>query len=149
MDSVLRAAAVYFVVLVLVRISGRRTRAQMTNFDFVLLLIISEATQNAMIGDDFSVTNGVLVIGTLILLNIGLSLLKDRFRSVDELVDGVPTVLVADGELMVREMRRSRVGLEDILHAARDKEGLERLDQIKYAVLEVSGGISVIPKEPA
>lgn len=147
MDSVLRAAAVYFAVLVLFRLSGRRTLAQMTAFDFVLLLIISEATQNAMIGDDYSVTNGLLVIATLILLNIGLSLLKDRSRVIEELVDGVPTVLVADGKLLEREMRKSRVGVEDILHAAREKQGLERLDQIKYAVLEVSGGINVIPKE--
>lgn len=147
MDSVLRAAGVYFVLLLLFRLSGRRTLGQMTAFDFVLLLIISEATQNAMIGDDYSVTNGVLVIVTLILLNIALSLLKDRSRKIEELIDGVPTVLVADGKLLDRELRKARVGVEDILHAAREKQGLERMDQIKYAVLEVSGGINVIPKE--
>ncbi|MBC6980136.1 DUF421 domain-containing protein [Caulobacter sp. 17J80-11] len=147
MDSVLRAAAVYFVLMLLFRVAGRRALGQITTFDFVLLLIISEATQNAMIGDDFSVTNGVLVISTLIFLNIALSLLKDRSRFVEKLVDGVPTVLVADGRLLEREMRKARVGVEDILHAAREKQGLERLDQIKYAVLEVSGGINVIPKD--
>ena len=65
MDAVTRGAAVYLLLLIIFRLAGRRTLAQMTNFDFVLLLIISEATQNAMIGEDYSVTNGALVVLTI------------------------------------------------------------------------------------
>ena len=145
MEPVLRAFAVYAFLLVLVRASGRRTLGEATTFDFVLLLIISEATQNAMIGDDFSVSNAFLVILTLISLDIGLSLVMRRWVRLGKWVDGVPTILVEDGRPIVDRMSRARVEVEDILEAARKLQGLERMDQIKYAVLERSGGISIIP----
>src|SRR3954468_5708 len=95
--SVVRAAAVYGFLLVLIRISGRRTLASMTSFDFILLLVISEATQNAMLGDDLSMTNGFLVITTLITLDVGLSLWKQRSQWLENWIDGVPTILVENG----------------------------------------------------
>ncbi len=146
MDSILRGAVVYAVLLVLFRIVGKRTLAEITTFDFVLLLIISEATQQAMIDNDNSMTNAFLIITTLLGLDIGLSLLGRRFRIVDRLVDDVPLVLVEDGRVLKDRMTKSRVDETDILQSAR-QEGLERMDQIKYAVLERSGGISIIPKE--
>jgi uncharacterized membrane protein YcaP (DUF421 family) len=147
MDAVLRAAVFYFILLILVRISGRRTLAQITVFDFVLLLIISEATQSALVVDDDSMTNSFLVIVTLLIIDIGLSLAKLRYESLDKLIDGVPTVIVADGTPLRERMQRARVDENDIMEAARQLQGLERLDQIKFAVLEVSGGITVIPKK--
>ena len=84
MGSVLRAFVVYVVLFLIFRIAGRRTLSQITTFDFVLLLIVSEATQNAMIGDDYSITNAMLVITTLVGLDIGLSLWKRRFPSLDK-----------------------------------------------------------------
>jgi uncharacterized membrane protein YcaP (DUF421 family) len=148
-DSVLRAAAVYLFLLVLVRISGRRTLGQMTTFDFVLMLIISEATQNAMIGDDYSMTNGFLVITTLVTLDIGLSILKQRSRLVEKWIDGLPTILVERGRPLKDRMDKARVDVEDVLEAARELQGLERLEQIKYAVLERGGQITIIPEPPA
>jgi uncharacterized membrane protein YcaP (DUF421 family) len=133
-------------MLAVVRASGRRTLSEMTSFDFVLLLVISEATQNAMVGNDFSLTNGALVILTLVGLDIALSLAKSRWERLDRWIDGVPTILVEDGRLLTDRMRLARVGADDILEAARVLQGLERVDQIKYAVLERDGGISVIPK---
>ncbi len=147
MDSILRGAVVYAVLLVLFRIVGKRTLAEITTFDFVLLLIISEATQQAMIDNDNSMTNAFLIITTLLGLDIGLSLLGRRFRIVDRLVDDVPLVLVEDGRVLKDRMTKSRVDETDILQSARQLQGLERMDQIKYAVLERSGGISIIPKE--
>ena len=79
MDAIARGLLMYFFLLILFRIAGRRTLGQLTNFDLVLLLIISEATQNAMIGNDFSVTNGILVILTLVGIDIGLSIIKQHF----------------------------------------------------------------------
>lgn len=146
MDAVLRAGAIYAFLLVVFRIAGRRTLAQMTNFDFILLLIISEATQNAMIGNDYSVTNGFLVILTLVTLDIMFSLWKQRSAQVERWLDGLPMALVKDGQLLRDRMMRARVDEHDILTAARERQGLERMDEIKHAVLEVSGGISIIPK---
>ena len=129
------------------RIAGRRTLAEMTPFDLVLVFIIGEATQQALLGQDFSITNAVLVIVTLLFLDIIMSLAKDRSRTFEKLIDGVPTIIVADGRPLTERMRKARVDEQDVMEAARRLHGIERLDQIKYAVLEVSGGISVIPRE--
>jgi uncharacterized membrane protein YcaP (DUF421 family) len=149
MDAIYRGAIVYVFLLLIFRLAGRRTLAQMTTFDMVLLLVISEATQNALIGDDFSITNALLVIMTLVSLDISLSLLKLSSPWVDRLLDGKPTILVEHGRSLTDLMKRARVDEADILTAAREKHGLERMDQIKYAVLETSGGISIIPEHRA
>ncbi|MFN8530920.1 MAG: DUF421 domain-containing protein [Anaerolineae bacterium] len=147
MDAVLRAVAIYAFLLVLFRIVGNRALAQITTFDFVLLLLIGEATQQGLLAEDYSLTNAFLVILTLVGLDLALSLLKQRFRALDRVIDGVPLVLVADGKLIRENMDRERVDEADILAAARHTQGLEKLDQIKFAVLERSGGISIIPKD--
>src|SRR5215208_7720645 len=149
MDSILRGLVVYVFLLLLFRIAGRRTLSEMTSFDFVLLLIVSEATQNAMIGNDYSVTNGVLVILTLIGLDIGLSVMKQRFPAMERYLDGLPLIIVDEGRPLKALMEKARVDEEDIMSSARDKHGLERMEQIKYAVLERNGGISIIPKTNA
>jgi len=149
MDAILRGLVVYVFLLLLFRIAGRRTLSEMTSFDFVLLLIVSEATQNAMIGNDYSVTNGVLVILTLIGLDIGLSVMKQRFPAMERYLDGLPLIIVDEGRPLKELMEKARVDDEDIMSSARDKHGLERMEQIKYAVLERNGGISIIPKTNA
>jgi uncharacterized membrane protein YcaP (DUF421 family) len=149
MDSVLRAAAVYLALLLLFRIVGKRTLAETGAFDFVLLLIIAEATQQAMIDDDNSMTNAFLIIVTLLTLNVGFSLLKQRSPVVDRLIDDVPVLIVVDGTLLKDRMDRARVDERDVLQAARETQGLARLDQIRYAVLERDGAISVVPKQAA
>lgn len=146
MDSVVRAAAVFLFLMIVFRLAGRRTLTEMSNFDFVLVLIISEATQNAMIGDDNSLTNAALVILTLITLDIGLSLLRERSPRLSRWLEGVPTVIVVDGKPLMPLMDWARVGVDDVLAAARESQGLERMDQIKYAILERHGKISIIPK---
>ena len=146
MDAIVRGLAVYLFLLILFRIAGRRTLGSITNFDFVLLLIISEATQNAMIGNDYSVTNGFLVILTLVGLDIVLSYMKQRFPAMERYLDGLPLVLVDQGRPLKDLMYRVRVDEQDILAAAREKHGLERMDQIKYAILETNGMISIVPK---
>ena len=149
MDSVVRAAVVYLVLLLLFRIVGKRTLAETGVFDFVLLLIIAEATQQAMIDDDNSMTNAFLIIVTLLALNIGFSILKQRSSFVDRLIDDVPVLIVVDGNPLKDRMDRARVDERDILQAARESQGLTRLDQIQYAVLERDGSISVVPGEAA
>ncbi len=146
MDSVLRAITIYVVLMILFRISGRRSISQITTFDFVLLLIISEATQNALIGNDYSMTNGFLVILTLVGLDILLSLWKRRSPTIEKLLDGVPLVVVENGQPLRDRMNKARIDENDVLTAARELQGLERMEQIKYAVLERNGGISIIPR---
>jgi uncharacterized membrane protein YcaP (DUF421 family) len=146
MDAVLRAAGLYVILLVLFRIAGQRSIAQITTFDFVLLLVIGEATQQALLGEDFSITHAFLVIVTLIGIDILLSLVKQRSKRLEKLLDGTPIILVDDGEVLEDRLRRARVDTSDIMSAARAAHGLERLDQVRYAVLETGGNISIIPK---
>lgn len=147
MESVVRGAAIYLILLAIMRISGRRTMAQMTPFDFVLLLIIAETTQQALLGDDFSITNAILLIVTLFGIDIALSYVKTWIPGAGKLLDGVPTILMHDGKLDRRALKRSRMEESDILASARKTQGLENLGEIKHAVLEVDSGISVVPKK--
>src|SRR4028118_360895 len=147
MDAVLRASAIYFFLLLIFRLSGKRSIAQITTFDLILLLIISEATQQALLGQDFSLTNAFLVIVTLVGIDIGLSLLKQRSPRIEKILEDEPLIIVEDGRPLLDRMKKVRVDEEDVLIAARILQGLERMDQIKYAVLERNGGISIIPKQ--
>lgn len=146
MDAVLRALAVYLFLLVVFRIAGRRTMMELTSFDLVLLLILSEATQNAMIGEDFSVTNACLVILTLVGVDILFSHFKHRSSLLERWLDGVPMIIVENGRPLKELMDKARIDEDDVMTSARASHGLERMEQIKYAVLECSGGISIIPK---
>ena len=146
MESVLRGFSIYFLLLVIFRISGKRSLAQITTFDFVLLLIISETTQQAFGGEDFSITNSFLLIVTLMGIDIGLSLWKQRSRWLDKLLEDTPVLIVDNGQPLKDRMDKERIDENDVIVAARKLCGLERIDQIKYAVLERSGEITVIPK---
>lgn len=146
MDPILRAAAIYLALLLIFRIAGKRTLSQITTFDFVLLLLVGEATQQAMLGDDFSLTNGILVVIALVGIDIAMSFVKEKAPWFDKAADGLPVVIFQDGIPIMERMQKARVDEEDILAAGRATQGLERLDQIKYAVLEKGGSISVIPR---
>jgi len=147
MDAVLSATFIYAFLLLLMRSSGRRTLSQMTTFDFVLLLIVGEATQQALLGQDFSLTNAALVITTLLGLDLLLSLIKSRSPSFGKWVDGVPMIIVENGKVLRERTDKARVDESDILESARQLQGIERLDQIRYAVLEANGNITVVAKK--
>jgi uncharacterized membrane protein YcaP (DUF421 family) len=144
--AVFSALVLYAFLVVLFRCAGKRTLQQVTTFDFVLLLIIAEAAQQALTGADSSVTQAFTIIGTLVAADIALSLVKQRWKRADDWLTGRPLVLLEDGRLLEDRMRRSRVDRGDILEAARELQGLERLDQIRYAVLERDGHISIVPR---
>jgi uncharacterized membrane protein YcaP (DUF421 family) len=149
MVVVLRAVAIYVLLLIIFRIAGKRALVQTTTFDFVLLLIISETIQPALVGNDSSLTNAFLLVITLVGLDIALSLIKQRSHKVERLLDGVPLVIVEDGKPLKDRMDKARVDEDDVLTAARELQGLARMEQIKYAVLERNGGISIIPAADA
>lgn len=147
MDSVIRVVAMYLFLMLVFRLSGKRTLGEANTFDLLLLLVISETTQQAMVDDDHSMTHAFLLILTFLLMNIGFSLWKQRSEKFEKLVDDVPLLIMNNGELLRERMNKSRVDEQDILEVARKERGLERLDQIKYATLERNGEISVIPTD--
>ena len=121
----------------------------MTTFDLILLLLISEATQQALIGEDFSVTQAFLVILTLIVLERASDYLSWRFPGFRKWSDSVPVVLVRQGRPIDEAMRRFRLTIDDVVTAGREQHGLRTFADIEWAVLENSGGISVIPWQNA
>ncbi len=148
MAAIVRSLFLYGLMVVLFRCAGKRTLRDVTVFDLVLLLLIAEAAQQGLIGDDPSLTQAVVVITTLVMTDVVLALVKQRFPRVDRWLEGVPIVLLEDGEPLREVMRRSAVDESDILQAARERHGLERLDQIRFAVLERDGNISIVPSAP-
>src|SRR5688572_3454248 len=119
MNSVVRGLIVYLFLLIVFRISGKRTLSQATTFDLVLLLIISETTQQAMVDNDHSMTNGALLILTLVGVDILLSVVKQWIPALDPVLDGTAVILVRDGKLLQDRLNRERVDANDILEAAR------------------------------
>ena len=147
MNLFFRGAIVYIFLLIIFRIMGKRSLAQVTTFDFILLLIIGEATQQALLGDDFSITNCLALITVLVGLDILFTVLKNHFKFFDKIIDGTPIIIVEDGKPLKVRMKKVDVDLEDILEAARSIHGITDLKEIRYAVLERDGNISIIPVE--
>jgi uncharacterized membrane protein YcaP (DUF421 family) len=119
----------------------------MSQFDFVLMLILGEATQQALLGDDFSMINCLVCVTTLISVDVLMSIAKARLPGVNRWIDGLPIVLIRHGRKEQRAMREERVDEHEILEQARVSHGIERLEQVNHAVLEKSGQISVVPRE--
>ncbi|MEG7464182.1 YetF domain-containing protein [Enterobacter hormaechei] len=147
MDMVFRALAIYLFLVILLKVAGRRALLQMTSFDLILLLIISEATQQALLGEDFSITGAMITITTLVVVDIIFGLLKKYFSTVENILDGTPVILVENGVPLADKLKKVDVSCDDILVSARQKHGIPELKQIKYAILESNGHISIIPDE--
>jgi uncharacterized membrane protein YcaP (DUF421 family) len=145
-DSVLRITFIYFFLMLLFRIAGRRTFGDLSRFDLIVLLLISELVQQAVVGDDPSTANAVILCSTLVGLEVALSWLKLRYRGLERLLEGTPLLVIDRGELVPSVMRETRIDEEEILAAARLAHGIERLDQIRFAVVETSGHISIVPE---
>lgn len=145
MNPVLRGVAIYVFILLLFRIMGKRTLSEATTFDLVLLLIISEVTQQALVGQDYSLTGAFILIVTLISTDLLFSLAKEHFKLFGKITEGVPLIIVNEGKPLLKRMRKCKVDEEDILEAARMSFGLEKMKDIKYAILERNGSITIIP----
>jgi uncharacterized membrane protein YcaP (DUF421 family) len=139
-----RTLLMYAILFLLLRAGGKRTLAEVTVFDFITLLVMSEATQQALTGNDFSVTNAALIVLTLVAANRTLDWVSHRSERIDRILNDQPIVLVKEGELEQGPMDEHEVGIDDLLENAR-AQGLSRLAQIRYAVLERNGKISIIP----
>jgi len=146
METVLRIAFIYVFLMIALRVMGKRELSKMSAFELVLLLLIPELFSQAAIGEDFSMTNAVIATATLLTLVLATSIISHLSSRAHDVISGTPTVLVRSGRYIEANMNRERIG-PDELAAEMHKAGYERLDQIKWAILEDDGKISLIPVE--
>jgi uncharacterized membrane protein YcaP (DUF421 family) len=147
-EIVVRTALVYVAVLALFRVLGKREIGQMNLIDLVLLLLIANAVQNAMVGPDASLQGGLLAAAILVVLDRGLAAVRLRSHRIDRMLLGEPVLLVSGGHLLPGHLRKQGLSEEDVLMAVRE-HGIDRIDQVGAAWLENDGSISIIPsKQP-
>jgi uncharacterized membrane protein YcaP (DUF421 family) len=141
---VLRTAVVYLVVLAGLRLAGKREIGQLTVLDLVVLLLISNAVQNAMLGPDTSLTAGIIAVAVLLGMSVVLAQLRLRSQLLRRLMQGSPTLLVLRGKTIPEHMRREGLD-DDTLQAALREHGIADISDVEMAVLEIDGSISVVP----
>ncbi len=146
MDLVLRSIVVFLIVFLVTRAVGRRELSTMEPFDLILLIITGDLMQQAVTQSDYSLSGGVTVIATMALLTVALSYVSFKVPKLRPVLDGEPLVLVQDGEIIHRNLRRERITVEELLAAARLQQ-VGSLEQVRFAVLETNGMISIIPTE--
>jgi uncharacterized membrane protein YcaP (DUF421 family) len=145
MDIVLRALVVYLFVLVLTRVVGRRELSTLEPFDLILLVMIGDLVQQGVTQNDFSVTGSFLAVGTIGVLTVLFSYLPWRFQVLRPVLEGVPAILMDNGDVVEKNLRRHRLTQEEIAAAAR-VQNIGSLSQVRWAVLETNGQISFIKK---
>jgi uncharacterized membrane protein YcaP (DUF421 family) len=143
LEIALRTGVVYFLVLIGIRLSGKREVGQMTPFDLTLLLLLSNSVQNAMTGPDTSLAGGAVAAATLLVLNYLVAELGGTTRRFRKVIQGQPSLLVHDGEVIAAHMAREHVSM-DALECALREHGLASYKDVALAVLEVDGSISVL-----
>lgn len=142
---VLRACVVYFVLLGMIRLSGKRSMGQFTPFDILLVVLLGNAVQNALLGEDTSVGGGLLLAATLIALNWTVGLTTARLPRMERVIEGVPVLLARDGAVYRDVLRRELISKEDFEKAMR-QEGCLEIEDIRLAVLENNGHITVVKR---
>jgi uncharacterized membrane protein YcaP (DUF421 family) len=144
-EIVLRTAIVYLFLVVVLRVTGKREVGQMSILELIVILIISDAVQNSMVGENTTVWGGLVAVLTLLGLDALLRTLTGRSKRLRRAIEGEPRLLVRDGRLLTRALREERLEPADVRAAIR-AQGLERVEDVHIAVLETDGSISVIPK---
>ncbi|SFV30667.1 Protein of unknown function [Pseudoxanthomonas sp. YR558] len=142
-EFVLRAVAVYVAVLLMVRVTGKRTIGQFTPFDLLVVVLLGTAVQNSLIGSDTSLLGGLILAATLLAMNWAVGRLSARSRRFDRWVEGRPVILMRHGELFRDELQRQAVSEQDFA-IARRSAGYATLADVELAVLETSGEITFI-----
>jgi uncharacterized membrane protein YcaP (DUF421 family) len=142
MEKVLRAAVGYAFLLIAFRVLGRRELGRLTDFDLVVVLVVANVMQNAMIGEDTSLTGGLIGAATVLGLNVMIGAAVYASRRVERLVDGDPIIIVADGRLLRPRLRRELITENEVLAAARNA-GIQQLADVRLAILESTGEINV------
>ena len=144
MDIVLRAFVAYVFILFLMRVVGRRELSSMEPSDVILLVVIGDLVQNGVTQSDYSVTGIVLAAGTIGVLATITAVITHRWSRIRNVIEGEPVILVQDGQLIERNMKNERLTQDEVMEQARLQQGVESLDEVKWAVLETSGSISIV-----
>ena len=145
-EFILRAVIVYVVVLVMVRVAGKRTLGQFTPFDMLLLVLLGNAVQNALLGQDTSLGGGLLLAATLIALNYVVGWITTRSPMMEQVIEGAPVVLARHGHVLQKVLQREMVSKADFSKAMRDA-GCDEVDEVDLALLETNGHITIILKK--
>jgi uncharacterized membrane protein YcaP (DUF421 family) len=145
MDLVLRTTFVFFLILLVTRAVGRRELSTMEPFDLILLVVIGDLVQQGVTQSDYSLTGSTTVISTLAVLTVATAYLSFRVRRLRPLLEGDPIVLVADGQIVERALRRQRITVDELGAEARQAQ-IGSLREVRYAVLETNGKISFVTK---
>ena len=145
MDIVLRGIVIFVFLYVLMRVIGRRELSSLEPFDLILLVVLGDAVQQGLTQSDYSLTGALLAIGTIAILQLGVSYANFRFPKLRPILDGEPIVVVRDGQPIEKNLRRERVTHDDLAAAMR-KQNIGSLDDVQWAVMETSGAISFVKK---
>jgi uncharacterized membrane protein YcaP (DUF421 family) len=145
MDLVIRATVIFAFIFLVTRIAGRRQLSELEPFDVILLVVLGDLVQQGITQSDESVTGALIVISTVTLLSVAVGWLSFRFAGVRLITEGEPIILIHDGEVVERNLRRERLTRRDLEEEARGQQ-LTSLDQVRWAILEDGGTISIIPK---
>src|SRR4051794_8565646 len=146
MDIALRAVFLYAFLVFLMRVIGRRELSSLSAVDLVLLIVLGDSIQQGLTQDDYSVTGAVIAVGTIAVLQVIVSYSSFRFRWARSFLNGDPIVLVQDGEVIKRNLKRERITHEELAEQARGQQ-IAKLEDVQWAVFEPSGSISFIPKQ--
>ncbi|MGI8925411.1 MAG: DUF421 domain-containing protein [Tepidiformaceae bacterium] len=145
-EIILRTAVVYAAVLVGIRVTGKRQIGQMAPFDLVVIILIANAVQNAMVGPDNSLSGGLIAAAVLLGINFLVSRATEGIPLFRRVVEGTPQVLIAGGRVIHKTLRKEGVDMVELEQAVRE-HGIERIEEVQLAVLEVDGSISVVQKD--
>jgi uncharacterized membrane protein YcaP (DUF421 family) len=145
MDIVLRAAAAFVLVFLLLRVTGRRELSTLEPFDLILLVVIGDLVQQGVTQSDMSFTGLVLAVGTFTVLAVATSWLSYRLKAMRTVLEAAPLVVVAHGTPTEHNMRAERLTLEEVAEAARLQQ-VASLEDVEWAIIEPSGQISIIPR---
>jgi uncharacterized membrane protein YcaP (DUF421 family) len=148
MDIVIRAAVIFLFLWFITRLAGRTTLGELSSFQLILFITMGDLVAEGVIGQDYSTTGAILAVGTFAILTITISYVNSRWRTPSRLTHGVAVVVVDHGELLMDVMRRERLGVDDLLAAARG-QGVTKVADIRLAVLETNGQLSFFTKDGA
>ena len=144
METVVRVAVVYVLLMVMVRVLGKRELASLSTFEFILLILVPELLQQALVREDFSLTNAMVGVTTLFSLVFVTSMISFRSERAARVISGQPTVLVHDGRLIEEHLQLERIAPGE-LFSEMHKAGIDRLEQVRWAILEEDGRIAIVP----
>lgn len=145
-EVALRTAVVYTFLVIALRVGGKREIGQLSILDLIVLLVISDAVQNSMVGENTTLWSGLVAASTLLVLDKSLKLLAQRSRRVQRVLEGEPRLLIRNGKLLERAMREEGIDRQEIETAVRS-HGLADVGDVDFAVLERDGTISVVPRD--